>query len=78
MFDFFRAYFKPQQVIQTAPVVFIPNKDFFSETFRSQYVDGLPYTIAPDNHRLYAEAKQWEMAGLVRFATPTHAQIRGR
>lgn len=78
MFDFLRAFFKPQHVPLTAPVVFIPKKSFFSDTFRSQYVEGLPYTITPDNRRLHAEAKQWELAGLVRFAAPTHAQIRGR
>ena len=42
---------------------FVPAKDFFSEAFQSQYVQGLPYTIRHGNIRLYEQAHQWQAQG---------------
>lgn len=43
---------------------FVPAKDFFSEAFHSQYIQGLPYTIRHGNIRLYEQAHQWQAQGL--------------
>ena len=61
---------------------FVPTRDFFSDVFHSQYVQGLPYTIRYGNIRLYEQAHQWHAQGLVTFIgsgrDATKARLQGK
>ena len=45
---------------------FVALKDFYSPEFKSQYVEGLTYTVRPGNDKLAAAFKDWEAVGRVK------------
>lgn len=54
---------------------FTATQDFFSEETKSQYVEGLSYTVRDE--KLAALAKQWLKEGKITLAEPA-AKVEGK
>lgn len=55
---------------------FVPLQDFFSEETKSQYCNGMFYSVRPSNTKLAALVEKWLAEGKVRKATDV-AVVKG-
>lgn len=57
---------------------FRATRDFYSPELRSQYVNGLEYTVRPGSKKLAALVPQWIKEGKAELVKPIGSKVNGR